>query len=123
MRLDGVTLDWPPAHVPPLLVGARGPRTIRLAGELADGVILDSGLTPDQVRDGCALVGAARAAAGRTGPARVVVYTEIDTAGPALAARVEDRAAALGAAGADAVVFQATVDAPDPEPLIAAIAG
>jgi alkanesulfonate monooxygenase SsuD/methylene tetrahydromethanopterin reductase-like flavin-dependent oxidoreductase (luciferase family) len=34
VQLDGVALDWPPADVPPLWVGARGPKTLRLAGEL-----------------------------------------------------------------------------------------
>jgi alkanesulfonate monooxygenase SsuD/methylene tetrahydromethanopterin reductase-like flavin-dependent oxidoreductase (luciferase family) len=50
VRLDGVALDWPPAEVPPLLVGARGPRTLVLAGEIADGVVLDAGNAPDAVR-------------------------------------------------------------------------
>ena len=63
VRLDGVALDWPPAQVPPLLVGARGPKTLRLAGELADGVILDSGVTPDGVRAALAHVEQGRAAA------------------------------------------------------------
>lgn len=50
VRLDGVALDWPPPVVPPLLVGARGPRTLALAGELADGVVLDSDVSPAGVR-------------------------------------------------------------------------
>jgi alkanesulfonate monooxygenase SsuD/methylene tetrahydromethanopterin reductase-like flavin-dependent oxidoreductase (luciferase family) len=50
VQLDGVALDWPPALAPPLLIGARGPRTLALAGELADGVVLDSDLSPDGVR-------------------------------------------------------------------------
>lgn len=50
VQLDGVALDWPPPLVPPLLVGARGPRTLALAGEVADGVVLDSDLSPDGVR-------------------------------------------------------------------------
>lgn len=50
VQLDGVALDWPPPLAPPLLVGARGPRTLALAGELADGVVLDSDLSPDGVR-------------------------------------------------------------------------
>jgi alkanesulfonate monooxygenase SsuD/methylene tetrahydromethanopterin reductase-like flavin-dependent oxidoreductase (luciferase family) len=40
VHLDEVTLDWPPAVVPPLLVGGIRPRTVSLAGELADGVII-----------------------------------------------------------------------------------
>jgi alkanesulfonate monooxygenase SsuD/methylene tetrahydromethanopterin reductase-like flavin-dependent oxidoreductase (luciferase family) len=50
VQLDGVALDRPPPRAPSLLIGARGPRTLALAGELADGVVLDSGLSPDQVR-------------------------------------------------------------------------
>jgi alkanesulfonate monooxygenase SsuD/methylene tetrahydromethanopterin reductase-like flavin-dependent oxidoreductase (luciferase family) len=46
VRLDHVALDWPPESVPPLLVGARGPKTLALAGELADGLCLDASLTP-----------------------------------------------------------------------------
>ncbi|OLT19301.1 hypothetical protein BJF78_11125 [Pseudonocardia sp. CNS-139] len=37
VHLSGVALDWPPAAAPPVLVGARGPRTVRLAGEIATG--------------------------------------------------------------------------------------
>jgi alkanesulfonate monooxygenase SsuD/methylene tetrahydromethanopterin reductase-like flavin-dependent oxidoreductase (luciferase family) len=50
VSLDGVTLDWPPAVPPPLLVGGVRPRTVALAGELADGVIISSGPSPDEVR-------------------------------------------------------------------------
>jgi alkanesulfonate monooxygenase SsuD/methylene tetrahydromethanopterin reductase-like flavin-dependent oxidoreductase (luciferase family) len=50
VQLDGVALDWPPPLAPPLLVGARGPRTLALAGDVADGVVLDSDLSPDGVR-------------------------------------------------------------------------
>ena len=67
VHLDGVALDWPPPEVPPLLVGARGPKTVRLAGEVADGVILDSGLTRDGGPGGVRAVAEGRAAAGRTG--------------------------------------------------------
>jgi len=50
VRLTDVALDWPPAAVPPLLVGARGPKTLALAGELADGLVLDAGISPPGVR-------------------------------------------------------------------------
>src|SRR5439155_597886 len=42
VHLDEVALDWPPAEVPPLLVGGIRPRTVALAGELSDGVIIPS---------------------------------------------------------------------------------
>jgi alkanesulfonate monooxygenase SsuD/methylene tetrahydromethanopterin reductase-like flavin-dependent oxidoreductase (luciferase family) len=67
VRLDGVGLDWPPTVVPPLLVGARGPRTLALAGEVADGVVLDAASSPDAVR------GMVARTAARHSP-EVVVY-------------------------------------------------
>ena len=73
VHLDGVALERP-AQPPPLLLGARGPKTLRLAGEPADGVILDVAATPDDVRAACAEVEAGRAAAGRSDPYQVVVY-------------------------------------------------
>jgi alkanesulfonate monooxygenase SsuD/methylene tetrahydromethanopterin reductase-like flavin-dependent oxidoreductase (luciferase family) len=108
VHLERVALDWPPIQVPPVLIGARGPKTVRLAGEVADGVLLDSGLTADQVRAACEQVAEGRAAAGRTEePFRTVVYVEVDTRAPDLKSTVAGAAEALGAAGADTVVFQA----------------
>ena len=123
VHLDGVALDWPPAARPPLLVGARGDKTIRLAGEVADGVLLDSVTGPDVVRRGRALVDEGRASAGRPGRAVVTVYTELDPSRPAatLAAQVAERVAALREAGADTVVLQATDQQPDPMPLVDAL--
>jgi alkanesulfonate monooxygenase SsuD/methylene tetrahydromethanopterin reductase-like flavin-dependent oxidoreductase (luciferase family) len=40
VTLDAVGLTWPPDPVPPVLVGAVGPRTLALAGAVGDGVIL-----------------------------------------------------------------------------------
>jgi alkanesulfonate monooxygenase SsuD/methylene tetrahydromethanopterin reductase-like flavin-dependent oxidoreductase (luciferase family) len=113
VRLDGVALDWPPPSPPPLLVGARGPKTVRLAGELADGLLLDAIAGPETVR-------AARAAVDEVRgdrPFQVVLYVEVDDLGA-----VSDQVAAATAAGADVVVLQPPEDAPDPEPLIAALA-
>jgi alkanesulfonate monooxygenase SsuD/methylene tetrahydromethanopterin reductase-like flavin-dependent oxidoreductase (luciferase family) len=123
VHLEGVALDWPPAARPPLLVGARGDKTIRLAGEVADGVLLDSVTDPDVVRRGRALVDEGRASAGRPGRAVVTVYTELDPSRPAatLAAQVAERVAALREAGADTVVLQATDQQPDPMPLVDAL--
>jgi alkanesulfonate monooxygenase SsuD/methylene tetrahydromethanopterin reductase-like flavin-dependent oxidoreductase (luciferase family) len=67
VRLDRVALDYPPAVVPPLLVGARKPKTLELAGELADGVVLDADLAPEGVRAAVATVAARR-------PHEVVFY-------------------------------------------------
>jgi alkanesulfonate monooxygenase SsuD/methylene tetrahydromethanopterin reductase-like flavin-dependent oxidoreductase (luciferase family) len=123
VHLDGVALDRPPAQPPPLLLGARGPKTLRLAGELADGVILDAAATPDDLRAACTEVDAGRAAAGRTDPYRVVVYVEPPTGLPAdeLADVVARSVRDLGEAGATSVVFMAGAEAPDPGPLLRAI--
>ena len=130
VRLAGVALDWPPVTVPPLLVGARGPRTLALAGEVADGLVLDGGITPDGVREAVATAAAAR-------PHEVVVYL-LCGAGPGARERIaaelasssrpvhgadaiaagspRDVADAVGSfarAGATTVVLQPTGDDPD----------
>jgi alkanesulfonate monooxygenase SsuD/methylene tetrahydromethanopterin reductase-like flavin-dependent oxidoreductase (luciferase family) len=109
VRLDHVTLDWPPVDVPPLLVGARGPRTLALAGELADGIVLDAevspaGISPDAVRAAIDTSAARR-------PQEVVVYVPI-AAGHAVAgvARTITRYAD---AGATTVAMQPAADDPD----------
>jgi alkanesulfonate monooxygenase SsuD/methylene tetrahydromethanopterin reductase-like flavin-dependent oxidoreductase (luciferase family) len=128
VHLDGVALDWPPAAAAPVLVGASGPKTLRLAGEIGDGVIISAGNTPDDVR-------AARAVIGDV---PLVVYLHTAT-GPGAAERmerervnwgyptIEDRAVTGDAAevaeqvgrwagaGADTVVLQPAPDDPDPE--------
>jgi alkanesulfonate monooxygenase SsuD/methylene tetrahydromethanopterin reductase-like flavin-dependent oxidoreductase (luciferase family) len=112
VRLDDVALDWPPNSPPPLLVGARGPKTVRLAGELADGLLLVASSTLDEVR-------AARAAVDEVRgdrPFQVVLNLLVDDP-----AAVPDRIAAATEAGADVVVLEPPEDAPDPEPLIEAL--
>jgi alkanesulfonate monooxygenase SsuD/methylene tetrahydromethanopterin reductase-like flavin-dependent oxidoreductase (luciferase family) len=123
VRLRDVTLDWPPASPPPLLLGGRGPKTVGLAGEVADGVILDSVLTLDRIREGVANATAGSRAAGRADePFDTVVFVELDTGAPDLEARIDESVTTLAGVGADTVVFQATGEAPDPQPLIAACA-
>jgi alkanesulfonate monooxygenase SsuD/methylene tetrahydromethanopterin reductase-like flavin-dependent oxidoreductase (luciferase family) len=124
VHLDGVALEWPPVQPPPLLLGARGPKTLRLAGESADGVILDAAPTPDDVRAACVEVEAGRAVAGRTDPYQVVVYIEppVSVEADELADVVEKVVRDLGEAGATSVVFQGSAEAPDPGPLLRAIA-
>lgn len=110
VALDRVALDWPPPEPPRLLLGGRGERTIRLAGEASDGVVLDSVVDPDVVRRARDLVGPG---------ALVYAYTEVDPRRGLdhVPGWVEE----LGAAGADGVVLQAPEDAPDTRPLIEAL--
>jgi alkanesulfonate monooxygenase SsuD/methylene tetrahydromethanopterin reductase-like flavin-dependent oxidoreductase (luciferase family) len=123
VHLREVTLDWPPASPPPLLLGGRGPKTVGLAGEVADGVILDSVLTRDQVREGVANAAAGSRAAGRAEePFDNIVFVEVDAGAPDLDARIDQSITTLAGTGADTVVFHTTGEAPDPQPLIAACA-
>ncbi|MFP5023331.1 LLM class flavin-dependent oxidoreductase [Pseudonocardia phyllosphaerae] len=114
VTLDDVTLDHPPAQVPPVLVGARGRKTLQLAGEVGDGVLLDSGLSPEQVADALATV-----ALGEPGPGfRRVGYL----AAPDPDA-VADVVPAYGEAGLDTVVLVPPPEAPDPRPWFGAATG
>lgn len=70
VTLHNVALDSPPADVPPLLAGVRGPKSLALAGRIADGVVLAEGAGPTYVRQ-------ALAAAGDPDPFRVSVFTAL----------------------------------------------
>jgi alkanesulfonate monooxygenase SsuD/methylene tetrahydromethanopterin reductase-like flavin-dependent oxidoreductase (luciferase family) len=105
VRLDAVALDWPPIDVPPLLVGARGPKTLALAGELADGIVLDAEVgSPDGVRAAITTAAARRSH-------EVVVYVPIATADAV--ADVARTIQAYADAGATTVVMQPAGDDPD----------
>ncbi len=49
VNLDDVELAWPPQPPVPVLVGGEGPRTLKLAAELGDGVIFSGAKTLDEV--------------------------------------------------------------------------
>ncbi|WP_030929594.1 LLM class flavin-dependent oxidoreductase [Streptomyces sp. NRRL S-646] len=138
VRLDDVALDWPPAGPVPVLAGATGPRSLRLAGEAADGTILTASTAVDGVRRARRLIDEGRESAGRTDPHQVVVYL-LTATGPDAAARLRAELAdeglesvpdlgvagdagavakavqRLADAGADRVILQPTGDEPDPE--------
>jgi alkanesulfonate monooxygenase SsuD/methylene tetrahydromethanopterin reductase-like flavin-dependent oxidoreductase (luciferase family) len=65
-----VCLDAPPAEPPPVLAGIRGPKSLALAGRVADGVVLAEGAGPAYVRES---IGHARA----SDPFRVSVFTAL----------------------------------------------
>ncbi|MFR0357965.1 LLM class flavin-dependent oxidoreductase [Streptomyces sediminimaris] len=146
VRLDDVALDWPPAAAVPVLAGATGPRSLRLAGEAADGTVLTAATTADGVRRARRLIDEGRQSAGRTAdPHEVVVYL-LATTGPDAAARLRaaqadeglEPAPGLGVAGdagtvakavqrlaeagADTVILQPTGDEPDPEAFVRFVA-
>ena len=49
----------------PLFLAASGPKTLRLAGQIADGVVVRTGIRPDIIRDSIAQVHAGAREAGR----------------------------------------------------------
>jgi alkanesulfonate monooxygenase SsuD/methylene tetrahydromethanopterin reductase-like flavin-dependent oxidoreductase (luciferase family) len=120
VHLDDVALDWPPAVVPPLLMGGIGPRTVSLAGELADGVIIPGGNSPQAVRSA---VGHFRD--GRAGQpdrtADVVVFVAVPAEHPAadIAATIREYARA----GATHIAVNAAEDDADLERFVALLAG
>jgi len=49
-QLSNGTLEYPPSEVPPIYLGVRGPRSLALAGELAEGTILAEFSSPAYVK-------------------------------------------------------------------------
>ncbi|GAA1953845.1 LLM class flavin-dependent oxidoreductase [Amycolatopsis minnesotensis] len=72
VRLDDVRLEFPPAVVPPVFAGVRGPKSLAVSGAEADGTILAEPASPEYLRSALAAI-----EAGGGDPARhtVVTYT------------------------------------------------
>jgi 5,10-methylenetetrahydromethanopterin reductase len=51
VTMRDVTLDQPPAIVPPVIAGVRGPKSLAMAGRVCDGVVLADGVGPTYVRE------------------------------------------------------------------------
>ncbi|MCY4551783.1 MAG: LLM class flavin-dependent oxidoreductase [Defluviicoccus sp.] len=88
-RLDGMRMAFLPPEPIPLYLAAMGPRMLRLAGALADGVVLSAGLTVDYCARSLAMVEAGAREAERDPAAlrrAAYVYIAVD---PDRAAAVE----------------------------------
>jgi 5,10-methylenetetrahydromethanopterin reductase len=70
-----VRLTWVERAIP-IYLSAEGPRTLELAGEIADGVIVNVGLEPALVRDAVAHVHAGARRAGRD-PSTIDLWTMV----------------------------------------------
>lgn len=77
VRLDAVQLRYLPDVVPPLLLGAEGPRTLELAGRVSDGIVVSGELDIEQTRAAVDRARAARAAAGVEADLAVVRFTSL----------------------------------------------
>ncbi|MBI3965680.1 MAG: LLM class flavin-dependent oxidoreductase [Chloroflexi bacterium] len=65
-RGQPVRLAWTGPRRIPVYIAASGPKTLRLAGEIADGVIIASGVAPEVIRACEAEISAGAAKSGRT---------------------------------------------------------
>ncbi|MDM7831977.1 LLM class flavin-dependent oxidoreductase [Cellulomonas edaphi] len=102
VQLRDVALECPPAVVPDILVGVRGPRSLAVSGAVADGTVLAEPVTPEYARAALGHIAA-------LGPHRLVGYNA--------AAVASDRAAALDAARAALAWIGEPDWAPHLEPL------
>lgn len=91
LHVDGVTLVHPPSVVPPVVAGVVGPRSLALAGRVADGTILPEGIGPHGVA-------ASRARIDAPGPHQLTVFTYLapDPDSFAFRALVTEQASWLG---------------------------
>jgi alkanesulfonate monooxygenase SsuD/methylene tetrahydromethanopterin reductase-like flavin-dependent oxidoreductase (luciferase family) len=150
VSLDDVALDWPPARPVPVPVAATGPKSLRLAGEVGDGVVLEGSVGLPGLPAVLERLAEGRSAAGRddenfpviqfvsggTGPDAVArLRAELtawgtDVADDAALAQyalwgdaeaIADGVRRYGAAGVDTVALQPTEDDPDLERLISVL--
>ncbi len=89
VRLTDVQLEKTPEVVPPVLLGVQSEKSVRLAGECADGILIVEGSGAEYVTWARDLMNEGRAAAGQPGDGRVVVFANcvVDDDVPAAARR------------------------------------
>jgi alkanesulfonate monooxygenase SsuD/methylene tetrahydromethanopterin reductase-like flavin-dependent oxidoreductase (luciferase family) len=142
VNLDAVRLDWAPDPAPGLIIGATGPKTLALAGEVGDGTVLSGGTSPAGVTAARRHIETGRQAAGATGAYELVVFVPA-VSGPSATARLARASAdhelefpglagtpaqiAEGvqqfvAAGATKVILQPLSDEPDPRDYVRFVA-
>ena len=121
VTLDSVGLAWPPETVPPVLVGAVGPRTLTLAGEHGDGVILTGETTVDALPAAIEKVRAGALSTGRDAGLPVVVFVPV--VDRPSAAEVADRVNSYVRAGATTVALLSVGDDAPPLAEFARFAG
>jgi alkanesulfonate monooxygenase SsuD/methylene tetrahydromethanopterin reductase-like flavin-dependent oxidoreductase (luciferase family) len=121
VTLDAVGLTWPPEVVPPVLLGAVGPRTLTLAGTVGDGIILTGGTTVEQVQEAVRQVRAGRSDDSPHGEFKVVVFLPV--ADRPAAGEVAGQVHRFAEAGATTVALLSVGDAAPPPAEFARFAG
>lgn len=100
VHLDEVSLTFPPARAPLVSAGVTGPRSLHLAGEVADGTVLGEGTGPAELAAAREAIDAGRADAGRTDGHRLTVFVGFwcgpAAARPPVPAHIGDRWCAVG---------------------------
>jgi alkanesulfonate monooxygenase SsuD/methylene tetrahydromethanopterin reductase-like flavin-dependent oxidoreductase (luciferase family) len=102
VSLDDVALDWPPARPVPVPVAATGPKSLRLAGEVGDGVVLEGSVGLTGLPAVLERIAEGRAAAGHDASAHFPVIQNVSAAtGPDAVARLRAELTAWGQDVAD----------------------
>jgi 5,10-methylenetetrahydromethanopterin reductase len=91
-------LTWARARIP-IYFAASGPKTLRLAGQVADGVVIRTGLLPEVIRDSIAQVHRGAEEAGRDRKAVDLWWWPDVNVGPDRRQAVEEIKTSLAAAG------------------------
>ncbi|MDZ4764236.1 MAG: LLM class flavin-dependent oxidoreductase [Chloroflexota bacterium] len=74
VQIENVKLEFPPAQVPPVILGVRGPKSLQVAGRSADGAMLAELSSPAYVRWAREQIAQGQADAGRSAPIQLAVY-------------------------------------------------
>ncbi len=74
VKLDDVRLEYPPTVIPPVSLGVRGPVSLRLAGEVADGAILSEWSSAQYVKWARARIAEGRRLGGVSTSFRLTVF-------------------------------------------------
>jgi alkanesulfonate monooxygenase SsuD/methylene tetrahydromethanopterin reductase-like flavin-dependent oxidoreductase (luciferase family) len=100
-HLDAVKLFHPVAVTPPILLGVRNEKSLRVAGRVADGAILAEGCSPAYVRWAREHLQSGREEVGRTDSIHttVYIYWSMDDDSAAAELRVREKLAGTMASG------------------------
>lgn len=105
IQLDQVELVHPPAQIPPISLGVRGPKSLALSGRVADGTILAEYAAPGYVSWAREQIGRGQREAGHNRPHRLTVFAFTCAGSTTAAARQQLRplmASALASGAVDA---------------------